>query len=165
MNFNSYSNGRINETLSFENAISVTYIGYDDLELVFIPLSGNPENYTTYVFNRGALVESVLQIENMTNQMKISNSAGEVVYDIDNNVITNTNVIYYDNTYSSSGRTEDCGGVAAGAISCLDAIQDQAIAAVGEWGALAFDIGCSAFIWCRGSVLVACGAWIAVGCP
>lgn len=155
---NTLSNGRTNESLNFEEALVVSYEGHEDTELIFIPKNNIENTYLVYTFYEGNISESILTIENRVNEMIVKNEAGIISYQIDENIISDVNVEYYENI---NGRVE-C-SIAEGAINCLDAIQDQLVEEVGYWGALAFDVACSAFIWCRGAIIVGCGAMIATG--
>ena len=48
--------------------------------------------------------------------------------------------------------------------ACGNAVQDQLVDAVGSWGALAFEIGCSLWVVCRGAVVLSCAAYAGVQC-
>jgi len=157
---NSNIGGRTNESLNFDAAITATYEGFEGAELVYIPDANSDNSFAVYTFINGDLIDLTLTIENNEKMMTVKNNAGIIAYEIDENVITNANIVSYSN---SGGRTAGC-NLAGDFMACGNAVQDQLVGAVGSWGALAFDIGCSLWVVCRGAVVISCAAYAGVQC-
>ena len=163
-NLNISLNGRINESLNFTDAITATYEGYEEMEFVYVSSNEASNIYHLYIFKKGILSENVLTIENNPDSMKISNEAGSINVDIEDNIVKDVNVNYYSINERTEcdgcgeGDDDDC-GLAEGWLECHDAVQEQLVDAVGSWGAAAFDIGCSIWVVCRGAYAVACATY------
>ncbi|MCE7864500.1 MAG: hypothetical protein DYG99_13240 [Bacteroidetes bacterium CHB5] len=157
---NSSSRGRTYESLDFNAAIVATYDGYEGMELVYIPDLSTDDSFAVYTFRSGELIDLVLTIENTEEKMVVKSDAGTIVYNIDKNLITNTDIKFYSNF---EAKTSGC-NLASDFMACGSAVQDQLVEAVGSWGALAFDIGCSLWVVCRGAVALSCAAYAGVQC-
>lgn len=153
--------GRINKTLAYDQAITAQYEGHEEMEFVFIPSNSSLDEYHVYSFKDEKLTSLHLTIKNLNNSMVITNEAGEVVVDFDNNVVKGINVTYANNATNSLARVNKC-DPAQDFLDYEGAIQQQLVDSVGAAGALAVDIACSFWVVCRGAV-VAAGVIYAVG--
>jgi hypothetical protein len=154
--------GRISETLDFDQAITAKYEGNDDMEFVFIPNNSMLNEFLLYSFKNGELTDLYLTIKNYQNSIIISNEAGEVIVDLENNFVKNISVTSYINSNNSTGRLS-C-DPAGDFLAYENEVQQQLVNSVGSWGALAFDIGCSLWVVCRGAVVAAGVIYAASNC-
>ncbi|HAA18723.1 MAG TPA: hypothetical protein DCP28_08135 [Cytophagales bacterium] len=151
--------GRTAESQNFDEAMAVIYEGYETTKVIYVPDAENDQLHHVYFVREGELQTSFMTIENSENSMFITTASGTISASVEENVLSNIEVQAFEH---GAGRTE-C-NPAKGFIDCTNAVQQTLIDNVGYVGALAFDIGCTAWIWCRGAFVVGCGAYAGVSC-
>ncbi len=154
------ANGRTNETLSFSDAITATYEGFEEAKLVFVPSLNSDNIQTVFKFVDKQIVDNVFTIERTTTGSVYSNSEGSMtlVTDSAGGLID----VKIDVNTSTNGRT-NC-SYAQGFMDCAGAVQDQLVAAIGSYGALIADLACGYWAPCAGAFAVGCAAMAVAHC-
>ncbi len=158
--------GRSLSNMSYEDAISATYEGYESIELTFIPSTTNDQIFYMFIKRDGQLIQSNFSVINKERELVLNTEAGSANFEIEENKITGVSVQFND---YNEGRIDnefldgncDPGG---DYLACLDTIQDQLVEEVGPYGTLAFDLACSLWVICRGAVVLSCTLGVGVDC-
>ncbi len=169
MLYGSNSNGRIKKTHDFTQAVSAIYEGYEDFEFVYIPKLDKSNEYDVFITKDGKLSTVKFTIENNQNSFTIHTNAGSVSVELDDNHLKDVKIeksgVTLESLAANARTTGESGCNPAGSfLDCTDAVINQARDLFGDVGGLAFDIGCSLWVVCRGAFLTACITYTVVDC-
>jgi len=157
------ANGRSMQSFDIESSISAVYENYEAFEFVYVPYQSKKNFYMLYTFKNGQLSKNVMEIEERDNQLIYKTALGTIKVNFDGNKVlgVSTNL----SSDHPNGRTAcSLNDLAKSYGDCGKAINEQLTDAVGSFGALVAEVGCSLWIVCRGAVIVTCSALAASEC-
>lgn len=157
------ANGRSMQSLDIESSVSAVYENYEAFEFVYVPYQTKKNFYLLYTFKNGQLSKNVMEIEERDNQLIYTTAVGTINVNFEGNKVLGVSTNLSSN--HPNGRTAcSLNDLASSYGDCGNAINEQLTDAVGSFGALVAEVGCSLWVVCRGSVIVACSAMAAAEC-
>lgn len=164
------NNARIKKTHDFTQAVAAIYEGYENFEFIYIPKLDKSNEYDVFVTKHGKLSKIKFSIENNQNSFIIHTNAGFINVELNDNHIEDVKIEERGVTLESlavnaraTSEDTDC-NPAGSFLDCTDAVINQARDTFGDVGGLAFDIGCSLWVVCRGAFVTVCVTYAVADC-
>lgn len=152
------------KSFDIKSAISARYEGFEDFDFIFVPSKQDANTFQLYTLHKGKLVGNKIKLVNNENVLSVVSEVGYIDVNFDNNKVlgVHTHVTQTYHNAKKGGCTLN--GIAGTYMDCGSEINRQLREAVGNVAAFTLEVGCSAWIVCRTSVVIACTAMAAGNC-